>query len=226
MGKKSKRSAAVAALAVTVQSTIDPGPSKKGLISDTTCLSLENTSWQSIYNLIEAEELETISVQAIANSTRKSEASLKDLAHSHLHQIAAREKILPYTDVVRWAVEEILVLNRTFCTVDGRAFGSFQPDDLRKMYHLPEPQKKYNKSFLEKFASENETELAPIREWRQNLARNKHESSSKYSVDSLCYPYCYVGAMMCRIWGLHDSAKFTIEMVPLMEAAVNSEVMD
>ena len=32
--------------------------------------------------------------------------------------------------------------------------------------------------------------------------------------------------MMFRIWGLHDSAKFTIEMVPLMEATVNSEVMD
>ena len=51
-------------------------------------------------------------------------------------------------------------LNRTFCTVDGRIFGSFQPDDLRKMYHLAEPKKKYNKAFLEKFAEENETELA------------------------------------------------------------------
>ena len=57
-------------------------------------------------------------------------------------------------------------MNRTFCTNDGRVFGSFQPDDLRKMYHLPEPQKKYNKAFLEKFTSENETESAPIREWR------------------------------------------------------------
>lgn len=30
---------------------------------------------------------------------------------------------------------------------------------------------------------------------------------------------------MCRLWGLHDSANFTIEMVPLMEAAVNSVIM-
>jgi len=28
------------------------------------------------------------------------------------------------------------------------------------------------------------------------------------------------------MWGIHDYAKFTIEMVPLMEAAVNSYVMD
>ena len=32
--------------------------------------------------------------------------------------------------------------------------------------------------------------------------------------------------MMCRLWGLHDSANFTIEMVPLMEAAVNNIIMD
>lgn len=147
---------AASAPAVTGQSTTDPGRSKKGLISDTTCLGLGNTSWQSIYNLIEVEEPETVSVQATADSTRKLEASLKDLADSYLHRIAAREKILPYTNVVRWAVEKIRVMNRTLCTVDGRVFGSFQPDDLRKMYHLPKPQKKYNKAFLEKFTSDNE----------------------------------------------------------------------
>lgn len=31
---------------------------------------------------------------------------------------------------------------------------------------------------------------------------------------------------MCRMWGIHDSAKFTIEIVPLMEAAINGYVMD
>jgi len=53
-------------------------------------------------------------------------------------------------------VEEIPVSNRTFFTVDGSIFGSFQLDDLRKMYHLLEPEKQYNKAFLEKFANENE----------------------------------------------------------------------
>ena len=56
--------------------------------------------------------------------------------------------------------------------------------------------------------------------------KHKHETSGKYSVDSLFSPYCYAGIMMCRLWGLHDSANFTIEMVPLMEAACNSEIMD
>lgn len=166
MGKKSKKSMAATAPIATVQPTSDPGPSKKGLISDTTCLGLGNTSWKSIYNLIEVEEPDEVSEEATADSTNKSEASLKDLTDSYLHRITAKEKILPCTDVVRWVVEEIPVSNRTFFIVDGRIFGSFQPDDLRKMYHFPEPKNKYNKAFLEKFAEENETESAPIKQWR------------------------------------------------------------
>ena len=56
--------------------------------------------------------------------------------------------------------------------------------------------------------------------------KHKHETSGKYLVDSLCSPYCYAGIMMCRLWGLHDSANITIEMVPLIEAACSGEIMD
>lgn len=128
--------------------------------------------------------------------------------------------------MVKWAIEEISITNRTFCTMDGRVFGSFQPDDLRQMYHLPTPEKKYNKAYLEKFRNENDIESEPIWGWRQNPTKHKHESSGKYSADSLCSPYCYAAVMMCMLWGLHDSSNFTIEMVPLIESACNSDIMD
>ena len=110
--------------------------------------------------------------------------------------------------------------------MDGTVFGSFRAEDLRIMYHLPREGKKYNAAFLEKFREENETESEPIRDWRHNPAKHKHEASGKYSFDSLCSPYCYAGVMMCRLWGLHDSANITIEMVPLIEAACSGEIMD
>ena len=101
MGKKSKRTGTTSASAVIGQHIADPGPRKKGLISDTTCLGLGNTTWLNIYNLIEAEESEVTTVQSTADPTRKSDATLKDLADSYLHRVAAREQILPYTNVVR-----------------------------------------------------------------------------------------------------------------------------
>jgi len=226
MGKKSKKTTIAPAAPTTVQPIAEPGMKKKGLISDTTCLGLRKTTWQSTYNLLEAEEPKVTEIQATADSTSKSEGTLKDLADSFLHRIAAIEQMLPYIDIVKWAIEEIPITDKTFCTADRRISGSFQPESLRQMYHLPKPEKKYNKEYLEKFAKENEIESAPIRDWRQNPAKHKHESSGKYSVDSLCSPYCYARIMMCRLWGLHDSSNFTIEMVPLMESACNSEIMD
>ena len=162
MGKKSKKTTVASATPATGQAVADPTNKKKGLISDTTCLGLVRTTWQGTYNLIEAEEPAATMVQSTVDLTRKSDGTLKDLAESFLHRIAAREQILPYTDVVRWTIEEIPIIDRTFCTRDGRIFGSFQANDLRQMYHLPEPEKKYNKAFLEKFRNENETESEPI----------------------------------------------------------------
>ena len=100
MGKKSKKPSTAAASVVTEQHAADPGPSKKGLISDTTCLGLGNTTWQSIYNLVEAEEPQQTTVEASADASQKSDATLKDLADSYLHKIAAREKILPYLSLI------------------------------------------------------------------------------------------------------------------------------
>jgi len=120
MGKKSKKSGTASASAGIGQHIADPRPSQKGLISDTTCLGLGKTTWLSIYNLIEALEPQVTTIQATADLTRKSDATLKDLADSYLHRIAAQEKILPYIDVIRWAIEEIPIINRKFCTIDRR----------------------------------------------------------------------------------------------------------
>ena len=223
MGKKSKRTTGSTATPVAGQAATVP---KKSIISDTTCTGLAKTTWQGTYNLLEAEQPQKTVAEATVDIQRKSDAILKDLADSFLHRIAAREQVLPYTDVVHWAIEEIPISDRTFHTKDGRIFGSFKPDDLRRMYHLPEPELVYNRAFVEKFVKENESPSELLRDWRQNPAKHKHESSGKYSNASLASPYCYAGIMMCRLWGFHDSANIITDMIPLMEAAVNSIIMD
>ena len=104
MGKKFKK---MAGSTTTPASGQAAAPSRKGLISDTTCTGLTGTTWQGTYNLLEGEQPEATVTEASVDELRKSEATLKDLADSFLHIIAAREQVLPYTDVVRWAIEEI-----------------------------------------------------------------------------------------------------------------------
>ena len=128
--------------------------------------------------------------------------------------------------MVKWVIEIINIMDRTLFTADGTMFGSFKAKDLKKMYHFPEPQKYYNKALLEAFSKENQIELEPIRQWRHFPNKHKHESSGMYSVDSLASPYCYDATMMCRLFGSSNSTKFSIDMVPLIEVALNSFVTD
>lgn len=113
---------------------------KKVLIADTTCLGLGKASWESIYNLLEAEDPEEIEEEKeTTDSIDKSESTLKDLSSSYLHRIATHTKILPYNDLVRWVIESISIMGRTFFMSDGKMFGLFRAKDIKKMYHFPEP---------------------------------------------------------------------------------------
>lgn len=69
-------------------------------------------------------------------------------------------------------------------------------------------------------------ESDPIKQWRHFPNKHKHESLGISSVGSLASPYCYASAMICRLFRVFDSARFSIEMVPLMEVAINSYIMD
>jgi len=55
-------------------------------------------------------------VTATVGSHGSSEASIIELACSFLHQIAARPKILPYTNMVKWVLDSADIKNRQFKT--------------------------------------------------------------------------------------------------------------
>ena len=115
----------------------------------------EIATWEGMYNLLEQENPRVIEVTALAGSQSSSEASLEDLACSFLHWIVARPKILPYTDMVKWILDSAKIKNRQFKAHGQGLIGSFAAQDLKLMYHLPEPQETYNKQFMEKFIKEN-----------------------------------------------------------------------
>lgn len=138
-------------------------PAKNVLIYDTTYLGLGQASWENIYNLLEAEDPEELKEEAIADSTSKSENTLKELAYLYLHRIATHAKVLPYNDLVKWVIERINITDKTFFTSDGRMFGSFRAEDIKSMYHFPELEKLYNEEFLDSFTKENAIKSEPIR---------------------------------------------------------------
>ena len=83
------------------------------LYTDTACnRDAGIATWEGMYNLLEEENPRVMEVVATAGSQSSSETSLTELACSFLHRIAARPKILPYTDMVKWILDNVDIRNR------------------------------------------------------------------------------------------------------------------
>ena len=73
-------------------------------------------TWEGMYNILEEENPRVMEVEATAGSHSSSEVSITELACSFLCRIAARPKILPYTDMVKWILDSDDIRNRQFKT--------------------------------------------------------------------------------------------------------------
>lgn len=83
------------------------------LYTNTTCTREAGIStWEGMYRLLEEENPKVMKVTIVANSQGSSEASLKELACSFLHRIAKRPKILPYTNMIKWILDNTEMKNR------------------------------------------------------------------------------------------------------------------
>ena len=83
------------------------------LYTDTACnRDARIATWEGMYNLLEEENPRVMEVVATTGSNGSSEASLKEIACSFLHRIVARPKIIPYTDIFKWILDNAEIRNR------------------------------------------------------------------------------------------------------------------
>ena len=88
--------------------------------------------------------------------------------------------------------------------------GSFRAEDLKKMYHIPNPQDIYDNTFVANFAKKNPDPFKLIKGWRVLDNKLKYEKLSMYAIASFANPYNYATTMLCRLYGLPNSTKFSI----------------
>ena len=85
------------------------------LYTDTACNRDAGISTsEGMYRLLEEENPKVMKVDSTAGSPNSSEASLEELACSFLHRIVARPKILPYTFMIRWILDNAELQGRQF----------------------------------------------------------------------------------------------------------------
>lgn len=95
--------------------------------------------------------------------------------------------------MVSWVVD--------YLDITDTVIGSFKSKDLRKMYHLPQPQKNYDTQFIHKFMQENLNHMELIREWRRDPNKHKFEDRGMYSLASIIGPFSHIFVMLCFLYG-------------------------
>ena len=134
-----------------------------------------------MYQLLGEENPRIMVFTVMTDGCGSSEASLTELECSFLHRIAARPKILPYMDMVKWIIDHDDISNKEFKTWNQEVMGSFTPGSLRHIYHLPEPQASYNKQFVEKFTKENEDFADCTKNWSTKEEPLKKDKNGMYA---------------------------------------------
>jgi hypothetical protein len=76
----------------------------------------------------------------------------KIISQAKMHKVVARPQLLPYCDMIRWALDHVDILTRTINNEHKVVIGTFRLEHLRAMYKLsPTPNLTHNDKFIEGF---------------------------------------------------------------------------
>jgi hypothetical protein len=103
------------------------------VISDTSPKSIDTVkSWMQVFNILQYEL-----VNCLYDSSDKEKEDLaikfKNITQSELHKIATRLRLLPYNDMIGWALENVDIPTKTIFISQKVAVGSFRPKYVQVM---------------------------------------------------------------------------------------------
>jgi hypothetical protein len=146
----------------------------------------------------------------------------KIVVQSGMHRVAARPWLLPYYNMVRWALDHVDIPTRTIMNKQRVTIGTFMPEHLQTMYKLPTTSDyTYGTEFLDEFKDKeceqyDKTMSSLIKDWVSNTAKFRADSHNIYSTASLEPQQKYVAMMTSRLFWREDTLHFFIAWVPLM----------
>ena len=118
-------------------------------ISDTTPHVVDSVkSWRQIFETLDYE------IQNCPDDfgNERTENKLRDIVESELHKIATWPRLMPYNDMISWALEKTGIHTRSILNNRGVIVGSFRPKHIQVMYKLTLNSKYiYNAEFVEEF---------------------------------------------------------------------------
>jgi len=150
----------------------------------------------------------------------------KIVVQAEMHKITVRPRLLPYYDMIRWALDHVDIPTRTIISEQKVTIGTFRPEHLQVMYQFsPTPNFSHNAKFLEGFKQKEWEQYGRnlyymIKEWVSHHAKFRADGNGFYSISSLEPQFKYIAMMTCRLYGKEDTTHCFLPWVPLIHTVV------
>jgi hypothetical protein len=204
------------------KATVEVSGQGSDKVSDTSPRSVDSVrTWSYIYEVLQSE-LVDVSDDSRENEKDDLITKYKIIVQAQMHKVAARPRLLPYYDMVRWALDHVVIPTRTIVNEQRVIIGTFRPEQLQTMYKLPVVSDfVYNAEFLENFKQKecvkyDKTMYGLIKDWVSHPAKFRVDNNGIYSIASLEPQFKYIAMMTCRLYGREDSTHFFLQWVPLI----------
>jgi hypothetical protein len=107
------------------------------VLSDTTPHDVDSIkSWMQIFEILERKVINCPD-DSRDETTDKIGTKLKVIADFELHKIATWPKLIPYNDMISWALGNTDVQTRSIINHQKVVVGSFKPEHIQVMYRYP-----------------------------------------------------------------------------------------
>jgi hypothetical protein len=213
---------------------IDESNTNAYIILDTTTRSKDTIkSWKQVYEILEKELCNSLCLDDLVEEDDEPiSAKLRHVAKSELHKLVARPKLMPYTDMIGWALEHVDIPTRSIFSHKKTLVISFRPRDIQVMYKLSsKPKYTYNSLFILNFEDGECTTYDRninniMKHWWGNPSKFKFDTHGVYSTTSCDSHIMCISMILCRMFIRFFFSHFTIEWVPIIHKVVEGYTFD
>jgi hypothetical protein len=98
------------------------------IISDTSPKSQDTTkTWTQVFDILQYELINCPNDSGV-EETKTQATKYKTIAQLELHKIATRPRLMPYNDMISWALENVDLSTKNICNLQKFVVGSFKPE--------------------------------------------------------------------------------------------------
>jgi hypothetical protein len=206
--RRAKRQASAMAPRRAAKESIEVAAQGPDNVSDTSPWTSGSVStWSSISDVLQSDLVNCSDSDDYNYDIVKDDLNTKykTIVQSGMHLVATRPRLLPYYDMIQWALDHVDLPSRTILNDQQAIIGTFRPNisSLCISSHATF-ECTYGKEFLAEFKKKECEEFEKtmpglIKDWVSRSSTFRVNDKGVYSISSLEPNYMYVAMMTCPL---------------------------